>query len=201
MHQQINLYQPVFRKQQKVFSSLTLLQICAAVMLLLTVIAAHTHWTLAGMESTARDLEQQRQDLATRMGALEETYRTPDTDSLDGEIEALQKSIDQRNYLLQQFDNLVLRNRGGFANQFQTLASLHLPGLWLEGVTVNGDSEMEIRGMTLDPKLVPIYLQKLGQHGDLSGATFETVSMTRISDDPPYVQFVLRNVAEDSTWQ
>jgi hypothetical protein len=158
----------------------------------------------AGSYAKARDYylqSQQRQDLATRMGALEETYRTPDTDSLDGEIEALQKSIDQRNYLLQQFDNLVLRNRGGFANQFQTLASLHLPGLWLEGVTVNGDSEMEIRGMTLDPKLVPIYLQKLGQHGELSGATFETVSMTRISDDPPYVQFVLRNVAEDSTWQ
>jgi len=201
MHQQINLYQPVFRKQQKVFSSLTLLQICGVVLLLLTVIAAHTHWTLAGMQSTARNLEQQRQDLATRMDALEDTYRTPDTDSLDGEIEALQKSIGQRNYLLQQFDNLVLRNRGGFATRFETLARLNLPGLWLEGVTVNGDAQMEIRGMTLDPKLVPIYLQQLGQQGDLSGTTFETVSMSRISDDQPYIQFVLRNVAEDSTWQ
>jgi len=201
MHQQINLYQPVFRKQQKVFSSLTLLQICAAVLLLLTVIAAHTHWTLAGMETTAQNLEQQRQDLATRMGALEDTFRTPDTDAIDIEIDALQKNINQRNYLLQQFDQLVLQNRGGFATQFEALASLRVPGLWLEGVTVNSHQQMEIRGMTLDPKLVPIYLQQLEQRGDLPGATFETVSMTRVTYDQPYVQFVLRNVEEGSTWQ
>ena len=201
MHQQINLYQPVFRKQQKVFSSLTLLQICAAVLLLLTAIAAHTHWTLAGMETAALNLEQQRKDLATRMGVLEDTYRTPDTDAIDNEIDALQRNIDQRNYLLQQFDKLVLQNRGGFAAQFETLARLHVPGLWLEGVTVNGDRQMEIRGMTLDPKLVPIYLQQLEQGGGLSGAAFETVSMTRVANDQPYVQFVLRNVAEGSTWQ
>jgi Fimbrial assembly protein (PilN) len=201
MHQQINLYQPVFRKQQKVFSSLTLLQICAVVLLLLAVIAAHTHWTLAGMETAAQNLEQQRKDLATRMGVLEDTYRTPDTDAIDSEIAALQKSIDQRNYLLQQFDKLVLRNRGGFAARFETLARLQVPGLWLEGVTVNDDRQMEIRGMTLDPKLVPVYLQQLEQDGGLSGASFKAVSMARVANDQPYVQFVLRNVAEGSTWQ
>jgi Tfp pilus assembly protein PilN len=153
------------------------------------------------METAALNLEQQRKDLATRMGVLEDTYRTPDTDAIDNEIDALQRNIDQRNYLLQQFDKLVLQNRGGFAAQFETLASLHVPGLWLEGVTVNGDRQMEIRGMTLDPKLVPIYLQQLEQGGGLSGAAFETVSMTRVANDQPYVQFVLRNVAEGSTWQ
>ena len=201
MHQQINLYQPVFRKQQKVFSSLTLLQICAVVLLLLAVIAAHTHWTLAGMETAAHNLEQQSKDLAARMGVLEDTYRTPDTDAIDSEIAALQKSIDQRNYLLQQFDKLVLRNRGGFAARFEALARLQVPGLWLEGVTVNDDRQMEIRGMTLDPKLVPVYLQQLEQDGGLSGASFKAVSMTRVANDQPYVQFVLRNVAEGSTWQ
>ena len=201
MHQQINLYQPVFRKQQKVFSSLTLIQICAAVLLLLTVIAAHTHWTLQDMETTALNLEQQRQELANRMAALEGTYRTPDTEAVDNEIDALQKSIDQRNYLLQQFDQLVLQHRGGFAIQFEALARLRIPGLWLEGVTVNDDQQMEIRGMTLDPKLVPIYLQHLEQSSDLPGANFETVSMTRVANDQPYIQFVLRNTDEGSTWQ
>jgi hypothetical protein len=201
MHQQINLYQPVFRKQQKVFSSLTLLQISAAVLLLLTVIAGHTRWTLAAMETTALNLEQQHQDLAARMSALEDTYRTPDTESVDNERDALQKNIDQRHYLLEQFDQLVLQHRGGFAAQFKALARLQVPGLWLEGVTVKGDQQMEIRGMTLDPKLVPVYLQQLEQRGELPGATFETVSMTRVTNDQPYVQFVLRNVKEGSAWQ
>jgi hypothetical protein len=60
---------------------------------------------------------------------------------------------------------------------------------------------MEIRGMTLDPKLVPVYLQQLEQDGGLSGASFKAVSMARVANDQPYVQFVLRNVAEGSTWQ
>jgi len=201
MLQQINLYQPVFRKQQKVFSSLTLLQICAAVLLLLIVIAGHTRWTLAGMERTSLNLEQQRQDLATKMGVLEDQYRTPDVDAVDNEIEALQKNIDQRNYLLEQFDKLVIQHRGGFAAQFEALAKLQVPGLWLEGVTINSDQQMEVRGMTLDPKLVPVYLQQLEQRGDLSGTTFETISMTRVASDQPYIQFVLRNVEEGSAWQ
>ena len=187
MHQQINLYQPVFRKQHKVFSSLTLLQISAAVLLLLSVIVVHTQWTLSSMETTARDLEQQRQELASRMGILEDANRTPDTHSIDGEIEALNRSIDQRHYLLEQFDQLVIQHRDGFAAQFKALANLRLPGLWLEGVTVNGDQRMELRGITLDPKLVPIYLQELDKHGELPGAAFETVSMTRVSNDEPYV--------------
>jgi Na+-transporting methylmalonyl-CoA/oxaloacetate decarboxylase gamma subunit len=57
MHQQINLYQPVFRKQEKVFSAITLLQIGAAVLLLLLIILAHAHWTLSDMNSTAQTLE------------------------------------------------------------------------------------------------------------------------------------------------
>ena len=42
MHQQINLFQPVFRKQEKVFSAITLTQITAAVLVLLVAIAGHT---------------------------------------------------------------------------------------------------------------------------------------------------------------
>jgi hypothetical protein len=201
MHQQINLYQPVFRKQHKVFSSLTLLQISAAVLFLLSIIVGHTRWTLASMETTALSLEQQHQDLAKKMGLLEDANRTPDTDAIDNEIEALNRNIDQRHYLLEQFDQLVVQHRDGFAAQFKALAKLRLPGLWLEGVTVNGDQQMEIRGITLDPKLVPIYLQELDKHGEFPGAAFETVSMTRMSNDEPYVQFVLRNMEEGSVWQ
>jgi hypothetical protein len=52
MQQQINLYHPVFRKQAKVFSATTLLQIGAAVLLL--IILGHAHWTLRDMNRTAQ---------------------------------------------------------------------------------------------------------------------------------------------------
>ena len=135
MHQQINLYQPVFRKQQKVFSALTLLQICAAVLVLLLLIAGHTRWTLNGMQGTE---------------------------------EALQAQLGERRLLLQQFDQLVVTERSGFAGQFRALAEIHLPGLWLEAVSIDDESRIEIRGVTLDARLVPRFLQLLDERDNLS---------------------------------
>lgn len=201
MHQQINLYQPVFRKQQKVFSATTLLQICAAVLVLLVIISIHARWTLVGMRDAAQVLQMQLGELGQQMGDLEEAYRTPDTDALDTAIENLRSNIDQRNYLLEQFDQLIVTHRTGFADQFRALAEIHIPGLWLDGVTVTDKQQIEIRGITLDAKLVPRYLQSLEKREDLSETTFETVSMSRIDTDKPHIQFVLRNIGEDSSWQ
>jgi hypothetical protein len=53
MHQQINLFQPVFRKQQKVFSASTLAQIAAAVLVLLIAIVGHVSWSRATGTLTA----------------------------------------------------------------------------------------------------------------------------------------------------
>ncbi len=203
MYQQINLYQPVFRKQPKVFSSLALLQISAVVLLVLALITVHTRRTLTAMDTMALNLEQQHQALSARMSVFEDGRRTPDAKAIDIEIEikTLLKTIDQRSYLLEQFDQLLSRYRGGFASQFEALAKLQVPGLWIEGVTLNDDQHMEIRGMALNPEQVPHYLQQLEQRGDLSDTSFETVSITRIANDQSYIQFVLRNAGEGSVWQ
>ncbi|MGI9320337.1 MAG: PilN domain-containing protein [Thiogranum sp.] len=201
MHQQINLFQPVFRKQQKVFSATTLAQIAAAVLLLLIAILGHARWALGSMARSAEALQQQHDHILNQIGALEAAYQTPDTKSLDTEIEQLMANIDQRNNLLMQFDQLMIQHRSGFAGQFKALAEQHIPGLWLEGVSVNGDGEMEIRGTSLDAKLVPVYLQHLQKQQNLSATPFETVSMQRSAEDKPQIQFVLRNHKGEMSWQ
>jgi Tfp pilus assembly protein PilN len=193
MHQQINLFQPVFRKQHKVFSATTLAQIVAAVLVLLVAILGHVRWSLASMEQSAEALQQQHHHIRQQIGALEAAYQTPDTEALDAEIAQLMADIDQRNSLLIQFDQLVVQHHSAFSGQFRALAEQHVPGLWLEGVTVNGEGQIEIRGITLDAKLVPIYLQHLEKRQGLSETSFETVSMKRIAADKPQIQFVLRN--------
>jgi len=201
MHQQINLFQPVFRKQQKVFSATTLAQIAAAVLVLLIAILGHVRWTLAGMGRSAEALQQQHDHIRQQIRSLEAAYQTPDTEALDSEIEQLMTDIYQRNSLLVRFDQLVIQHRSGFAGQFRALAEQHVPGLWLEGVTVNGNGQIEIRGISLDAKLVPVYLQKLQKQQDLSATPFETVSMNRTAVDKPQIQFVLRNHKGELSWQ
>jgi Tfp pilus assembly protein PilN len=201
MHQQINLFQPVFRKQHKVFSAATLGQIAAAVLALLVAILGHVRWTLAGMEQSAAELQQQHDHIRQQIGALEVAFQTADTEALDAEIKQLMLDVDQRNSLLVQFDQLVLQHRSGFATQFKALAEKHVPGLWLDGVTVNGEGQIEIRGITLDAKLVPVYLQALQKQRGLSATPFQTVSMKRITADKPQIQFVLRNHKGETSWQ
>ncbi len=201
MYQQINLYQPVFRKQLKVFSASTLAQIAAAVLILLLIILAHARWTLAGMEKSALTLQQQLSSLQGRVDALEAGYQTPDTLALDSEIEQLRADIHQRNDLLSRFDRLAVQHRAGFAGQFSVLAEQRIPGLWLEGIRISGTGQIELRGITLDPKLVPVYVQQLAKRPDLSDDSFETLSITRIDPDKPQLQFVLRNHRDRLAWR
>jgi Tfp pilus assembly protein PilN len=201
MQQQINLFQPVFRKQEKVFSAVMLLQIAAIVLVLLIIVLLQARWTLADMQRSAQELEQRHQHLEGQLQALEEARRAPGTEAVDAEIERLQTRIDQRNALLVQLDQLVLLRGNGFAAQFRALAEQRIPGLWLEGVTISRSGDIEIRGVTLDEKLVPVYLRQLGTQQDLSQSSFETVSMTRSEPDDPRIQFVLRNHRGDMSWQ
>ena len=200
MHQQINLFQPVFRKQQKVFSAVTLSQIIGAVAVLLLLLLGHARWTLANMDETANDLQQQYDHLQQQIGALGKALRTPDTDALDTEIEQLQAHIDERNALLTRFDDLAIKNQSGFHTLFHALAEQHINGLWLEGVSADGDTHIEIRGSTLNARLVPRYLQRLGNQPGLSGAPFETVQLKRADTQHPQIGFVLRNFHEGEAW-
>lgn len=201
MHQQINLYQPVFRRQHKVFSAVTLAQMVAVVLVLLLAILGHTRWTLAAMQDSAAALQQQHAHLQAQIDSLEEAQHTPDTKVVDAEIEQLSSSIAQRKALLAQFDQLVLQHQHGFSSHFRILAEQHLPGLWLDGVTVNAQGEIEVRGTALEEKLVPVYLQGLAKRRDLSATAFETVAMNRAESAQAEIQFVLRNHKDDTAWQ
>lgn len=200
MHQQINLFQPVFRKQQKVFSAATLAQIAGAVAVLLLLLLGHASWTLANMEATADNMQQQYDHLQQQIGVLEETLRTPDTEALDNEIEQLQTHIEERSELLARFDDLAIENQSGFHTHFRTLAEQHINGLWLEGVSVDGKANIEIRGSTLDARLVPAYLQRLANQPELSDTPFETVQLARPDTQQPEIGFVLRNFREGQAW-
>ena len=200
MHQQINLFQPVFRKQHKVFSATTLAQVAGAVAVLLLLLLGHASWTLAGMEASANNLQQQYDHLQQKISVLEEALRTPDTQVLEDEIEQLQARIEERSDLLARFDDLSIENQSGFYSPFHTLANQHIPGLWLEGLSVDSEARVEIRGSTLNAKLVPAYLQQLTNQPELSATPFETVQLARPDTKQPQIGFVLRNFRGDQSW-
>ena len=194
VYQQVNFYQPVFTNREKIFCA------SAVALVLLMTIVGQARCTLNDMHRTARTLEQQLNMLNPRLAMLEADRPTPDTRALDGEIEQLRADIAQRKTLLVQFEQLATEQGNGFALQFHALAEEQVTGLWLEGVTVDDQHRVELRGVTLDARLVPAYLQVLARRPDLSESPFETVSMTRPDANRPQIRFVLRNFKGDAQW-
>lgn len=197
MYQQINLYQPVFRRQHKVFSARTLLQIFAVMTVLLLALYGHARWTLAGLQHTSAAMGKQYEQLATRLGVLEGAGKSEAAMSLDAEVDHLQNTIAARKRLLEQFSQLSIRERPGFGDVFDTLAQHSLPGLWLTGISLLEDGYTELRGTAVNARLVPRYLQLLPEQGQLNSLNPGSVSLERRSDDTTQVNFRLRSNNRD----
>jgi len=198
MYQQINMYQPVFRRQRKIFSAATLLKIVVMATLLLLTLYGQARWTLNGLQRTSDDLAQNFQQLDTRLGALEAGGEPAANTTLGNEIAMLEAQITAREELLNRIDRLVINTTAGFGDNFETLARQHVPGLWLTGIRLDQHGNTELRGTTLDPKLVPRYLQMLAGHTRLAALNGGSVNLTRHAPDKPEVDFVLRYDSQGS---
>jgi len=193
MYQQINLYQPVFRQQHKVFSALTLLQIFIAVTVLLLALYGHARWTLAGLQRTSATMGNQYEQLAARLDTFEVAGKSAAAMSLDNEVDHLQKTIEARRRLMEQFDQLVIDERPGFGDVFDTLARYSLPGLWLTGISLLEDGYTELRGTAVNAQLVPRYLQLLPEQDHLKSLKPGSVSLERRDADSTEINFELRS--------
>ncbi len=191
MYQQINFYQPVFRQQHKIFSAVTLLQILAAVMVFLLGFYGQARWQLAGLERTADLLEVQHQQLEASLGRLESAAPSPEQAALEAEIAQLQRTVLERRELLSRFDRLPVGSSPEFGQFFEALARHSLRGLWLTGVRLTQDGQTELRGATLNPKLVPRYLQQLPDQPRFRSLNRGFVHLARPEPGSTAIEFVV----------
>ena len=195
MYQQINLYQPVFRRQRKVFSAVTLLQIIGVVAMLLLGFYLHARWTLHSLDTTVASLSTQYQQLENQLGYLEK-----DSTGLDAgaEVEKLQQTLDQREALLENFARLDFRDSTAFSEFLETLARRTQPGLWLTGINLTEDGDTELRGSTLDPTLVPRYLQAMPDQPRFIALHQGSVHLTRTDPEITAVDFTLSSDSDEA---
>ncbi|MGD2111869.1 MAG: hypothetical protein PVI50_00675 [Gammaproteobacteria bacterium] len=198
MYQQINLYQPVFRRQRKIFSAATLLSILFMATVLLLIVYAQARWTLHGLQRTTADLSLNIRQLDARLVALEASAANGAQGAAGDDILHLRKRVDTRSALLEHIDRLTPDTADGFGEIFETLARQNVPGLWLTGVSVDQAGKTEIRGATLDPKLVPRYLHLMTQQRRLATLASGTVNLTRHAPDQPEIDFILSYNAQET---
>lgn len=200
MNQQVNLYQPIFRKEEKKFSTVAMLQAMGLVVVGVVAIYAYTWWQVGALKSELKRTEQHHATATKRLAEATERFgqRTTGRNSLDSEITRLEGEIVAKQRIQEILQRGIFSNTHGFSDYFVSFARQHTPGVWLTGFDITGAAEqMTLTGRSINPELVPRYMQKLSAEKTLSGIEFRVFQMNRPAADAKepnalYVEFQVK---------
>ncbi len=192
MQQQINLFQPVFRRETKVFSARALGQILVLALVLMVGGVALLQLQLTRHTDTRALLDNQYRALDTQLQVLEAQTDPNELAALETRTQDLEDRLADGAIELTEIQGLILERSQGFAHVLEALTRHPLSGLWLTGLHLQGN-EIELRGITLDPELVPQYLALLAEDATLSKWTLAVVQIERDSEVAGRLRFTLRS--------
>ena len=181
MRQQINLYQPIFSEERKLFGART---VASAFALLIAALAAFTIYANVrigaldkGVQSLRAQQAQQESMLATT-GELQAARAKPV--SIDAHIAQLTAAVVERDHALTILQGGAAGQTAGFAQRLEALARRHVEGLWIDRVMLSGtNGSMSLSGGTLNPDIVPVYLDSLAHDAVLAGTRFDEFVIER----------------------
>ncbi len=194
MRQQVNLYHPIFRKQQKRFSAKAMVQAGGLMMLGIAAIYAFL-WVQIGALRGAVQEAQAQQELAARR--LEDVARRFPVSSQGDEVSRLEAEIAARERLAALLQQGGIGNMHGFSDYFIAFSRQRISGLWLTAFDIEGAGEqVRLQGRATSDDLVPRFIQRLGTEKVLGGLEFQTFQMSEpAADDKPgtarYVEFTI----------
>lgn len=192
--QQINLYQPIFRKQEKPFSAKTMVKGVALILLGMSLFYAYTTWRTHRLENEATQLTRMRDNAAQRLAELVRTVPKRSKDpALEQEVARLRAELRDKQRVAAKLVESLSGNLVGYAAHLEGLARQRPPQLWLTRIALRGSgSVIELRGSALHPAQVPQYLQRLSAEDAFRGVEFRQFTLSRPEKTPQQVDFVLQ---------
>lgn len=179
MSQQINLFNPLLRKQKKYFSAVTMAQalgmVLVGVLLFYTYIAYQVRITTTQEAELSRSLQSSQKALDKLAAVVRDRKKDP---QLEAEVVRLSRQIVSREKVLKTLESGSLGDTKGFSEHLRAFSRQSVHGLWLTGFVISGAADdTEISGRTLQPELVPAYINRLKQEPALQGKSFDVLEM------------------------
>jgi Tfp pilus assembly protein PilN len=185
MSQQINLFNPVFRKQGFSFTSATAMVYGIGIAVAAAaVVAVVEDARLRDVQTRARAIDQTYKDATARQAKLaaELAQQKPDA-QLTAESARLEAQLKGRREITDALKSGAVGNTSGFSEYMRAFSRQNVSGLWLTGFDIAlAGNELAIQGRTLSADLVATYLRQLNQEQALQGRQFAAM---RISQPPP----------------
>ncbi len=201
MSQQINLFNPIFLKQKKVFSAVAMAQALGVIALGCGALVLYANKNFAQLKADDQATSSRLAGREAALAAAKLQYgaRTPDP-AIDLEItnnDVKRASLKQVFAAMQRGD---YGNPNGYSGIFRALGQQRVNGVWLTAVSVDGNlADVGIEGRTTDPVLVPAYIARLGKEPVLQGKSFGTLKIGNpvvaagSTETLPYLAFALKS--------
>lgn len=180
MSQQINLYNPLFLKKEKLFSARTMAQGLGLVVLGLVGIYGYATMQTRDAERLAREYSAQVSAQREQMVALSaRSAANAKSRTLESELARLEAAVKSRQGLLDTLTTGQLGNSEGLSRYFSAFGRQTTPGVWLTGFTIGeGGNDLRLNGRVLHPDLVPAYLRALNREEVMRGRQVTELKLT-----------------------
>lgn len=208
MSQQINLLNPLLKKQRDFLSLLTMLQALGFIITGSLLFYGYAFYT-------ANQLTKQYEESIQRYNAeqanlalfAKEFSPQRANESLQAEVSRLEKELDTKKELDDALKSSVRGGIAGFSEYMRAFSRQIVQGLWLTGFEIADDGmKISLSGRALNPELLPVYIQRIGKEAVMQGKTFATLEIEAGADEgaspgsaPRYVAFRLDSKAGDET--
>ncbi len=171
MSQQINLYNPLFLKKEKLFSARTMVQALGLVVIGLAGIYGYSAMQTRQAERLVKDYAAQVATQREQMVALSaRSGANVRSKTLEAEVVRLEAAVKARQGLLDTLTTGQLGNSEGISRYFAAFGRQATAGVWLTGFAIGeGGNDLRVNGRALHPDLVPAYLRALNREDVMRG--------------------------------
>jgi cell division protein FtsL len=185
MSQQINLFNPIFMKQRKYFSLLTMLQALGMIIAGSLIFYGYAIYQVDQLKRQSEENTQRYNAEQTRLaGFMAEFSPQHSIQLLQNEVQRLGKQVDEQNQIIETLKSGAVGNTTGYSEYMRAFSRQVVQGLWLTGFKVTGDAaQISLSGGVVDPELLPAYIQRLGRESIMKGKTFSTLKMQQSKVD------------------
>ncbi|MBA5606711.1 hypothetical protein H3H36_15235 [Duganella sp. FT3S] len=186
MSQQINLFNPIFLKQKKVFGAVPMLESLALILVGTVALTWYGSYKVGQLERSATAgkavLAGRETMLNKAVAQFAPRPKSPVIAANIAEAEARLASLHDVESVLR---SGALGDRAGYAEYFRAFARQNVNGLWLTGLTIEGaGNDIGLQGKAMQPTLIPGYIARLTTEKVMHGRTFASLQIARPDGAP-----------------
>jgi hypothetical protein len=210
MSQQINLFNPAFLQQKKIFTATAMAISLGVLALGLAGVGVAAKLRADSLQVQAKagaaQLDKSRKRLASVTAEFAPRQQDP---KLAEELALAQGELGDLKDVAGVIERGELGNTQGYAEYFRALARQSVDGLWLTGVSIAGAGlDIGVRGRAMDPALVPGFLGRLRNERVMQGKPVGSLQIgepaplkvlkdgKETSAPAPYVEFSLQSTPQ-----